>query len=96
MQSKIDSIKEQSFRVVINYILSSLSYALIFPGSSFWMNWLRGLYFVGLSFLTGYLLGAGLTMNECSVELIGACLFPMALLLVFIIAVALDDGNDQK
>lgn len=54
MQSKVDSIKEQSFRVIVNYVLSSLSYALLFPGSSFWLNWLRGLYFVGLSFLTGY------------------------------------------
>jgi len=53
-QTKIQSVKEQLFRIGINYILSCLSYLFLFPGSDWKVIFLRGLYFIALSFLTGY------------------------------------------
>lgn len=54
MQTKLNSAQEQGVRIAINWLLSSISYSLLFPGSDFWWNFLKGLYFIPLSFVVGY------------------------------------------
>jgi hypothetical protein len=54
MQSKTESAKEQIVRMAINWLLSSLSYIFLFPGSNFYSNFVKALYFIPLSFAVGY------------------------------------------
>jgi len=54
MQTKKKSLIEQFVRTTINYVLSCLSYYFIFEPSP--TNWIKGLYFVGLSIITGYII----------------------------------------
>lgn len=53
-QLKIDSAKEQVVRIGLNWLLSSLSYNMLFPQSDFYSNFLKGMYFIPLSFAIGY------------------------------------------
>lgn len=52
MQNKKNSLIEQIVRTVVNYIISCLSYFFIFTPTP--LNWIKGLYFVGISVITGY------------------------------------------
>jgi len=62
MQTAKRSLIEQITRTTINYIISCLSYYFLFSPSP--TNWLKGLYFVAVSIVTGYLVRRAFNAQE--------------------------------
>lgn len=61
---QVKIFREQILRAFINYILSCLSYLILFPESSFKSNWVKGVYFLLLSIITGSLIRNIFSKNE--------------------------------